>query len=192
MKFILIFICTILIAAKVSSQNQDSLKLLAQAAEKAFTWDIQKADKGNLMFLDVPYIREGKDSTEYLTLTVAKYTAEKRPAFISVIVPNNILQSGGIFITFANSVNLPNGERKMQLAQENPNRILFEKCEGETCTARIISGYVVNEKTKQQVDIFQKFFEFDHVLFLFVYADGSHKSVAIPLFSFKRQYKELQ
>lgn len=174
------------------SQSQNSLKQAAAIAEKMFTWDIQKFEKGTMMFLDVPYQRDNQKTLEYLTLTVAKNKEQKRPAFISVIIPNNIVQENGIFIKFGSSKEaLENAGRTTELESGNPVRIKFEKCDDETCTARIIGGYVVNEETNEKVDIFQKCLDFDHIFFLFVYADGSHKSVAVPLFSFKKQYESL-
>ena len=80
---------------------------------------------------------------------------------------------------------------KMELEKKSTRRISFESCKGETCTARILEGYLSDEKTGEPIDIFQSFLDYDHVLFLFTYADGSHKSVAIPLFTFKQQYKSL-
>lgn len=146
-----------------------------------------------MMFLDVPFQRDNQEALEYLTLTVAKEKEQKRPAFISVIIPNNIVQANGIFIKFATSKKASeNAGRTTELEPGNPVRIKFEKCDAETCTARIIGGYVINEETKEKVDIFQKCLDLDHIFFLFVYADGSHKSVAVPLFSFKKQYELLQ
>ncbi len=183
---------TLLLADSAFSQNQDSIKTAADAAVKMFTWDIQKADRGALMFLDVAYQRDNQDSAEYLTLTVAKDKSQKRPEFISIIIPNNIVQSNGIFIKFAKTIKTKeNPGWKTELENGNPVRIHFEKCGDETCTARIIGGYVTDEETKEKVDIFQKCLDFDHIYFLFIYADGSHKSVGVPLFSFKQQYKKL-
>ncbi|NVO09791.1 MAG: hypothetical protein HXX16_07515 [Bacteroidales bacterium] len=181
MKRIFVIILTLLLVDSAFSQNQDSIKAMANAAVKMFTWDIQKAERGTLMFLDVPYQRTGKDSIEYLTMTVAKDKSKQRPEFISIIIPSNICKSNGIFIKFGNK----------ELEKGNPVRVQFEKCNNETCTARIIGGYVTDEETKEKVDVFQKFLDFQHVYFLFTYMDGSHKSVAIPLFSFQNQYKSL-
>jgi hypothetical protein len=185
------FVAAILIAGFSFAQSADSLKLLADAAVKAFTWDLQKSAKGTLMFLDVPYTREGQDSAEYLTLTVAKNKSAERPEWISVIIPGNIVQANGIFIAFANTIKTSDGLSKMELEKKSTKRIAFESCKGETCTARIPGGYLPDEKTGDPIDILQNFLDYDHVLFLFTYADGSHKSVAIPLFTFKQQYKAL-
>ena len=163
------------------SQSKESLKKMADEAEKIFTWDIDKMDKGTLMFLDVAYERENQNSTEYLTLTVAKTKTEKRPKFISMILPNNIVKSNGIFIKFGND----------ELEDAMPVRVEFENCDNETCTARIINGYITKEDTKEKIDVFEKFMNFRHVYFLFIYPDGSHKSVAVPLYIFKRQYSAL-
>jgi hypothetical protein len=190
MKNLLITILILLLVYNSYSQNADNIKAQADAAVKTFKWDIQKADKGTLMFLDVPYQRDNVDSLEYLTLTVAKDKTKQRPDFISVIIPNNIVQSNGIFVTFAKTAT-KNGQQTMELQKEKPVRVIFELCNDETCTARIIDGYASNDDGTQQ-DIFQKFLNFDHVLFLFIYADGTHKSVAVPLFSFKEQYENLE
>ena len=189
MKTFFTIILTLLLAHNSYSQNPDSLKVIADSAINIFSWDIQKTERGTLMFLDVPYQRDNSDSTEYLTLTVAKDKAKDRPNFISIIIPNNIVQSNGIFIKFANGVT-KNGGRTMALEKGKTARIQFEKCNDETCTARVIDGYAPHESGEKE-DIFQKFLDFDHVLFLFIYSDGSHKSVAVPLFTFKQQFKNL-
>jgi hypothetical protein len=191
MRKVLALAVSILLVNHSFSQSADSLQRLADAAIKAFTWDLQKSAKGTLMFLDVPYTREGQDSAEYLTLTVAKNKLAERPEWISVIIPNNIVRTNGIFIAFANTIKTPDGMSKMELEKKSTRRIAFESCKGETCTARILEGYLSDEKTGEPIDIFQNFLDYDHVLFLFTYADGSHKSVAIPLFTFKQQYKTL-
>ena len=144
-----------------------------------------------MMFLDVPYTRDGQDSAEYLTLTVAKNKSAERPEWISVIIPDNIVQSNGIFIAFANTIKTPEGDAKMELEKKSTKRIAFEGCSKGTCTARILGGYLKDEKTGEQQDILEEFLDYDHVLFLFTYADGTHKSVAVPLFSFKQQYQKL-
>ncbi|MBS1689613.1 MAG: hypothetical protein JSS96_12875 [Bacteroidetes bacterium] len=189
MKNLFLFILASLFSFNSYSQNADSIRALADAAVNAVKWDIQKAEKGTLMFLDIPYQRDNSDSIEYLTLTVAKNKSDPRPAFISIIIPNNVVQANGIFVKFSKTVK-KNGQWAMEMEKGNPVRVKFERCNDETCTARIINGYVSEEDGKQQ-DIFQKFLNFDHVLFLFIYPDGTHKSVAVPLFSFQEQYKSL-
>jgi len=163
------------------SQNKNSVKEVAKTAEKIFTWDIEKSEKGTMMFLDVPYLREKQNTEEYLTLTVAKAKSEPRPKFISIIIPNNIVKSNGIFIKFGNE----------ELEKASPVKVEFENCSNETCTARIIGGYLSGKTSKEKIDVFQKFLIFKHVYFLFTYSDGSHKSIAVPLYSFQKQYKSL-
>lgn len=170
------------------SQTQGSMKDLADSAVRMFTWDIHKVQSGVLMSLDVPYRRENQDMTEYLSLTVARTDSQERPDFISVAVPNNVSQNNGIFVKFGKTVG-----QKTELEKCLPVRLPFEGCDSEkqTCTAKMIGGYAMDEKATQKVDILKKFMEFDHVLFLFIYPDGTHKSVAVPLFSFKKQYNAL-
>lgn len=174
----------LLTCLQLSAQTANEIKDEAEQAVKLFTWDVEKYDKGSMMFLDVPYQRDGHD-IEYLTLTVAMSKTKQRPDFISVIVPSNIVKENGIFIKFATS----SETEGMVLDKEKPLRVNFENCTDETCTARIIDGYVKDES--KTVDLLQRMKDLDHILFLFVYEDGSHKSVAVPLFSFKDQYKKL-
>jgi hypothetical protein len=176
------------------SQDQDSSKAGLDLLVKTFTWDIEKVPRGTLMFLDVPYQRDNQDSLEYLTLTVAKDRSQDRPAFISLIIPNNVVQQDGVFLAFAKSVKTDQSPGwQIELEKADPLRIAFESCSAEkqTCTARIPGGYLTNEKTKEKIDVFQKFLDFDHAYFMVVYPDGSHKSIGVPLFSFKQQYKLL-
>jgi hypothetical protein len=191
MKTSLTIILTLIISSWAFSQQKDSLNTLADSAIKKFTWDIQKSDKGDLMFLDIPYLRENHTIVEYLSLTVAKSKSRIRPDFISIIIPSNVVQSNGIFIKFANTIISKNGERRIEMEKGDPVSILFERCNSQDCTARIIDGYVLDQDTNTKVDIFQKFLDFDHILFLFIYPDKSHKSVVVPLFTFKEQYKAI-
>lgn len=188
MKYVLIFIIYIFTYSRSYSQDTN-IKEAANQAIKVFTWDVEKTEKGSMMFLDVPYQRKAQDSIEYLSLTVAKSKSKKRPDFISVIVPSNIARSNGIFLKFANTV-IKDGERRTQLEEANPIRLNFESCDNSDCKARIIDGYTVHEDGKKE-DILSKFLTSDHVLFLLVYPDGSHKTIAIPLFTFKSQFETL-
>jgi hypothetical protein len=189
MKTFLTIILALLFFHNSYSKDANNLRAAANAAVKAFTWDVQKTDRGTLMFLDIPYQRDNSDSTEYLTLTVAKDKAKQRPEFISIIIPSNVVKANGLFIKFANTVT-KNDKQTMELEKGNPVRVNFENCSDETCTARVLNGYTSHDNGNKE-DIFNKFMTFDHVLFLFIYADGTHKSVAVPLFSFKQQYKKL-
>lgn len=211
MKKYLILILTLFFCETSFSQIQDTLNSIgtqiqsfykedpknvsaaADSAIKLFTWDIQKEDKGSLMFLDVAYQRQNIDTVEYVTLTVAKGKTETRPVFISVIVPNNVDYTKGIYIQFSKTVKEENGEWKTEMSKNRPLPIHFEKRNPskDYFSARIIDGYVIDEKTNKQIDVFQEFMNFDNAYVQFFYADGSTKSVAIPLFSFKTQYETL-
>jgi len=181
MKNKILFVFLLALIGNAYSQSKNSVKEVGKIAEKMFSWDIEKSEKGTMMFLDVPYLRENKKTEEYLTLTVAKAKTQNRPQFISIIIPNNVVKDNGIFIKFGNE----------ELEKSSPVRVQFENCNDETCTARIIGGYVGEKKSKEKTDIFQKFLTFKHVYFLFTYSDGSHKSVSVPLYSFQKQYKSL-
>lgn len=173
------------------AQTADDIRQMADSAVKAFTWDVVEGEMGNMMFLDVAFQRDNADSIEFLTLSVAKSKKEPRPDFISVIVPGNVDENNGIFLKFASSVAANNDGNHFKLEDGPATKIHFEKCDGKTCTARMVNGIALSAETNNKIDIFQKCQQFDHLLFLFFYPDGSHKSVAVPLFSFKEQYNRL-
>jgi hypothetical protein len=158
---------------------------------KLFTWEIERAQKGSLMFLDVPFVRDSAKTYDYISLTIAKEKTLPRPDFISISLPSNVLQSNGVFVHFANIVKDEKGNQKMELAKGNPSKVDFQVCDMKNCIARIIGGYVTDPKSNLTVDVFKKFLEYDHVLFFFVYPDGSHKSIGVPLAIFKKQYESL-
>jgi len=181
---------TFVLCLNLFSQNKDLISA-ANNAVKAFTWDIHKETKGSLMFLDVPFNHDNKNNPEYLTLTVAKTKSVNRPVFISLIISNNIVQSNGILISFSKTVQTKNGKWNINLDKKSSLKINFEKCGKTDCTARIVGGYAVDKRTGKNVDVFQKFLDYDHVYFLFTYSNGTNESVSVPLFSFKKQYKTL-
>jgi hypothetical protein len=182
-----------LISVATFSQTKVNEMNVADSVLKTNQWDTQKQANGTLMFLDVPYKRDGQDSTEDLTLTVAKDKMHKRPAFISIIVSNNVEKANGVFLKFSKTYKDENGKPQINMERDDPVRVPFEKCNDELkiCTARISGGYIEDAESGEKHDIFQKFMEFDHVYFLLVYQDGSHKSVAVSLDSFKEQYKAI-
>jgi len=156
----------------------------SQQKADSFTWDTQKFDKTTLMFLDVPYNKSKRDSTDYLTITVATNKLKPQPDFISIVVPDNIAEAEGMIITFSNK----------KVSQDNDNsisfKVNFQNRENGDCTAKIIDGYITNDQG-EKTDVFKKFLEFSYAHFSFAYADGTRKSVAVPLTSFQDQYKKL-
>jgi hypothetical protein len=181
---LLLFACT----ASHAQQSGD-IQAFADSIIKSFTFDLQTEEKGTMMFLDVPYMREGQDSADVLTLTVAKDKNKPRPAFISIIVPSDVDSVNGIFIEFANGEKV-DGKWTEKLTG-NAVKVPFEKFNGQYRTARIWDGYATDAETKKQVDIFKGFMDNDNVFFLFLYPDGSHKSVGVLLKPFHDQYKKL-
>ncbi len=185
---------TLAISNASFAQVSDSTNSMANQAIRSFTWDIQQVARGSLMFLDVPFKRENLDSAEYLTLAVAKDKQQSRPQFISIMVPNDVVQKNGIHISFAKTIRTQKDPGwAVEPDQSSPASIPFDHCDNEkqSCTARIMGGYWVNDSSGKKVDIFQKLLDFDQVYFQVSYPDGSQKSIAVPLFSFKQQYQSL-
>jgi len=190
MKYILSLFISVVISIGAFSQNAMNV---ADSAGKRTLWDTVKTPNGALLLFDAPYKRAGQDSTEDLTITIAKERAHKRPAFIAIIVPNNVIHASGILMQFSKTYKDENGKPFVQMERSDPLKVPFENCDADrkTCTVRIAAGYIVDPQTDERTDIFEKFMEFDHVYFMLMYPDGSHKSVAVPLDSFKEQYKSI-
>ncbi len=141
-----------------------------------FVWDVEDLPKGRMMYLDVPYTVDGK--TEYLSLTVAKEALNKRPSFISVIVPNDLSDSKIMEIVFT--------YKNDSLTQTVYPK--FENCQEDYCTFRMLNAYAV-DKANNQVDVIRNFLRYDVVYFNFERKNGLKSSVSVPLYSFKEQYK---
>lgn len=188
-----IFFCTMFTPEVVKRRNIRKLEsvmqqiLNVQVVVNSFDWSIETNKKGTMMFLDIPYLKSENETEEYLTLTIAKDYSEKRPEFISVIIPNNIVHEKGISIYFSKTK--LNEEHQWNIENENTiYKLNFESCNEDFCTSRMVKGYIIDQISKEEIDIFQKLIDFDHIYFTFEYLDGSNKSVSVPLYSFKKQY----
>lgn len=191
MKKIIAIIFAVTLVNIAFAQKKYTSEEAAEEVKKVFTWDIERAQHGSLMFLDIPFRKDTASKIDYIALSVAKANLKDRPDFISIVTPNNIVQTNGVFVHFATTTKDASGKESMELTKGNPARVEFQMCDGNSCTARVIGGLVTDAKTKQETDIFQKMLDFDHMIFLFVYPDGVYKSVSMPLASFKKQYAEI-
>lgn len=157
---------------------------------EAYHWDVHKSAKGEIMFLDIPY--EDNNQTEYITLSVAKNKSVRRPAFISVILPSNINFRKGLLIAFAKSAKTANGGFNIQLIDTTAATVKFGEKNVTTYTARMVGGYLIDLETGKQFDEYERLLHYDHMMFLFFLSNGSHKSVSVPLYTFKQQYIPLE
>ncbi|MDQ1164331.1 hypothetical protein [Flavobacterium sp. SORGH_AS_0622] len=173
-----------------STEIDSSHDTVKKALETAYTWDIQKTDKGTLMFLDVGYQHgESSQEEEFLTLTVAKNKTKQRPEFINIILPNNIERSNGILIAFGQYSDKDQNP-EVKLIENIKVKVEFKDCNNEDCTARLLDGFA-NREDGQKEDIFNDFLKYNFLFLLFTYPDGSHKSVMIPLANFKEQFRKI-
>ena len=177
------------ISKKVIVQMKEFFVELAKFAVEQFHWDIDKKDKGTLMYLDVQYFNNQKQQEDFLTLCVAKDNGKERPKFISFILPSYLNKTNGIFLFFVNNKfdKEPN-DFKIETDDKSSVRLHFEDINEETCTARIWYGYSANEVGGLVIDIFQKFLEFDSLFIMYFNEDLTQQSISVPLFSFRQQY----
>jgi hypothetical protein len=193
-----IFFCVMYSPEKITKRNIRKLEsiltqvLNIKVIENSFEWSIQSGKRGTMMFLDVVYFRKSAtNEEEYLTLTIAKDYSQARPEFISIIVPNDIKEESGINLTFGKTQLDENEQRELKIDSKSSYHIDYEDCNDEFCTARILNGYI-SRYQENNLDFFQKLLDNDHLFVEFEYPNGSRKSVAIPLFSFKNQYSTLE
>jgi hypothetical protein len=177
------------ISKKIIEEMDKFIVQLANLAEEQFTWDIDRKEKGTLMFLDVEYFSKQKERIDFLTLCVAKNNGEKRPKGISFILPNYLNKTNCIFLFFTNNIiDKETKDFKFILDQKSTIRLHFEDITEDTCTARIWNGYSTDEESGLVIDIFQKFLEFDSMIVMYFNEDMTHQSISVPLFSFRQQY----
>jgi hypothetical protein len=181
---------SILLFSGVFSQQIDSAAIvaLADSAIRSYTWDVQTFEKGSIMFLDVPYLIEGR--TDFLTLSVAKSRKTDRPEFMSVIIPNSIDKQQVFFLIFAKTV-MKEGQWSIEPDKRTMIRLDFDYCDSTTCRTRMFKGFAKGEIKTDSVDVFSRFFEYDHASFM-IFEHGQHQTIMVPLFSFKEQYKKLE
>jgi hypothetical protein len=163
-------------ATTVINQSDKSISNLQNKLDSLFTWDVEILPNGIMMYLDVPYTVDGK--AEYLSLTVAKEASNERPTFISVIVANDLDDSGIMEIIFTNK----------DYSESQAVFAILDKRNEDFCAFRMNSAYAV-DKANKEVDVFRNFLTYDIVYFNFVRRDGTQTSVSVPLYSFKEQYK---
>ena len=182
-KWLRLFLLTLLLFHKnySFSQNQNSINNPSNGLIKTYIWDISKTEKGSLLLLNVEYKLDFQDSVEHLTLRILKEEKKKRPNFISFIASSAVIKSNSVFLVFGNK----------EAEKENPLQLNFDKCESSTCTSKLTNGYIINQESKEFVDVFQKFCDFERIFIVIVDTYGSFKTIAIPLQSYKQQYEKL-
>ncbi|OCX54081.1 hypothetical protein BEL04_07365 [Mucilaginibacter sp. PPCGB 2223] len=142
-----------------------------------FKWDIDKKDKGTLMFLDVQFSLRSK---QYVTLTVAKTKTVKRPAFISFILPGVIAPQKGLKVSFTDDLKDPTRTVSANMQ--------FTESSGDTYTARAVDGY---GNPGNKFDVFKDFTKYRYLILLFYGKGDKQKAVVVPLADFQTQYARL-
>ena len=158
--------------------------------DSLYVWDIKPEINGAMMFLDVAYQTADSCVTDFLTMSIAKHKSRTRPDWIAVILPDNILQEQGVFLFFKDS---KDSTKSIKTSHEKALSIRVNLSEhtNDTFVVRLKDGFALDENN-QKVDIFKKFQESDVVYFMIFYPNGEHKTIALPLKYFKKQYKELE
>jgi hypothetical protein len=120
-------------------------------------------------------------------MSIAKHKSRIRPDWIAVILPDNIIKEEGVFLFFRNS----NEENNQSTEEEITIRVDLSEHRKDTFIVRLKDGYALDENN-QKVDILKRFQESDMVYFMIFLPDGGHKTIALPLKNFKKQYRELE
>lgn len=176
------------ISKKVIKEMDEFIIQYANYAVEQFIWDIDKKENGFLMFLDIQYHNNLKEQIDFLTLCIAKEKKQKRPKFISFILPSYLNKENGIYLYFVNNIDNETKEFKVEVDNKSAIRINFEDIKEETCTARIWNGYYIDEENGIKIDVLKKFLEFDTMLIMYSNDDLTIQSISVPLFSFRQQY----
>ncbi len=166
----------------VQTEQEWSAKL-----DSIYFWDVKPELTGALMFLDVAYQTCDSCITDFLTMSIAKHKSRARPDWVAVILPDNIFQDEGVFLFFSDL----NKENNQSTEKEGSIRVNLSEHTNDTFVVRLKDGFALDDNN-QKVDILKKFQESDMVYFMIFLPDGGHKTIALPLKYFKKQYKELE
>ena len=180
----------ILFAFLSLSCNRKSIRTEQEWSEmldSIYFWDVKPELKGAMMFLDVAYQTCDSCVTDFLTMSIAKHKSRKRPDWIAVILPDNIIQDEGVFLFFSDS----NEGNNQSPEKDISIRVNLSEHTNETFVVRLKDGFALDENNNK-VDILKKFRESDMVYFMIFLPDGGHKTISIPLKFFREQYKELE
>lgn len=189
-------ICVLFSPNEVSNRNIRKLEYLMQFAlpidciVNLFKWEVESTFKGPLLSVDIPYLVHDKDDLEYLTVVVPIIPATARPAFISIIIPNQINPSQGVSVSFSKTIDNQCLGKFVDL-ENSLLTIPFEEIDDEVCTARIKEGKILDVTQDEVIDIYQKMKEFNHMFFSFENAIGEIQTVSMPLFSFRDTLEQL-
>lgn len=176
---VIIFSCN----RKSTESEDDWLTVL----DSIYFWDIEPELTGAIMYLDIAYQTCDSCVTDFLTMSVAKHKSRIRPDWIAAIFPDNIIQEEGVFLFFRKS----NEENNQSSEEECTIRVDLSEHRKDTYIVRLKDGYALDENN-QKVDILKKLQESDMLYLMIFLPDGGHKTIALPLKHFKKQYKELE
>jgi hypothetical protein len=163
-------------------------------ADALVQWDMECVPKGCILQTDV--LRghsddppDPKDFREYIGIDVPIDRQTRQPEYFAFHVDPRASQKNGIFITFSKTV--PNGKSwKLNLDQGGPTRLMFDKCDEESCVVRVPKGLVEEGPDRHKMNLLDKFLESDHMLILYLKGGHAYRTMVI-LTSFKREYERV-
>lgn len=167
-----------------------SCYLYAQPGKEQGKWMVTKIKKGMCLSLDIPFRKDSDEEAQNISFKVVKNNRNSRPDYITISLPDSVLQSSGMYIKFGNTIKDSSGNRRQVLEKAKNLKIPYTKCDSGICKVEMEKGYVANESF-ERVDVFQKFMTFDDAYILFFYPDKSHKYITVPLKQFQKEYEKL-
>jgi len=179
------------LAQSKNTQAKDSSEDWAAALVK---WDTDCQPKGCILETDI--LRgnsddpaDPKDSREYISIYVAVDRATRQPAYFAFHVDPRAQQNNGIFIGLTKTVGQGNSS-KVDLDQEGTSRLMFDKCDAQSCVVRVPNGTVEEGNDSHRMDLLQKFLSSDHLVILYLRGGKAYRTIII-LSSFRKAYERL-
>lgn len=163
-------------------------------ADALVKWDTTCSPKGCLLETDV--LRghsddppDPKDFREYIGVYVPVDRATRKPAYFAFHVDPRASQDNGIFITFSKTSRDGNSWT-LNLDPKGPSRLMFDKCNEDSCVVRVPGGLVHEGKERHEMNLLDKFLGSDHLLILYL-KDGKAYRTMVLLSSFKKAYEQV-
>ena len=128
---------------------------------------------------------DAKDSKQYVGVYVGVDRATKKPSLLTFHVPPDADEKQGFFVAFASDKQV-NGQWHVELDKESTLNLGFDRCDTDSCVARLREGKVDNGKGGL-IELMPKFDQADHLLLLYT-RKGQPIRTMIPLHPYRTAF----
>jgi hypothetical protein len=165
--------------------TSDILKLIED-----LDWKTYHNDSVDGMKIISLFARSENDSTETMEIKVERKTATEDQEYVSFLMPASVNSEKGIMLMFLNQ-EIFEGKDSTQFDPEGAVFVKLTDLKNKSSLGNVPKGQIKTNKNIE-VNLIDKFCEFNQLIIHFEYQDGEEKSILIPMISFKEKHEELE